>query len=493
MAQVGVFVNATENPQSTVVPYNTSNAFIVGIADNGPTTPVQCSSLAQVASTFGTPSGSGLPYSSRTTTCGVLFDALETYFREGGQGAYVARVEGASPVNATLALAPSAALTLTAQYAGPGGNGIYAAVVNTGGTSYVITLTDSSGNTLAVSPSFTTLPPAVAWAATTGLVTAVSSGSTLPSNLAATPLAGGSNGSTPVLANWTAALAQFGASLGPGQVLAPGVTNTTLSGIWSALGTHALNNNRVAICDMDDNASAATAIAALGTFGTTTVGGYCGFWSGNRLIPGIVPGTSRVIAPSPVIAGLCSQVDATGNPNRAPMGVKFPLQFATQSASFVTGSTDTYSLQDLYTLNGAGINVFATRQGVPVNYGFVASVLPSTDAIYWQFNHARLRMAIIAQSQVTGEPYVGSQMDGQATAAVAYGAALTSELQGFYAQGALYGASAAAAFSVDTTSDVNTPATIAAGQLNAAIEFHESPFAQTININLNAIPITQSL
>src|SRR6185437_11870496 len=148
----------------------------------------------------------------------------------------------------------------------------------------------------------------------TGLVTAVSTGSTLPTTLAATPLAGGTNGTTPLLANWQSALAAFGPTLGPGQVSAPGQTNTGLNGIWSALGTHAQANNRVAICDMDDAQSATTIITDLASFGTSAVASYCGFWAGDVIVPSSTgtPGQTRTVPPSPVISALCARVDAAG-------------------------------------------------------------------------------------------------------------------------------------------------------------------------------------
>lgn len=497
MSQIGVFVTATEIPSATAINFNTATAFVIGLGDWGPVnTPIQVNSMSQAAAAIGTPTGSGNGYNARTTTNATLFDALDTFFGEGGTTAYIGRAAHGTPVAASLALkdvSNNTCLTLTAQYAGPGGNGIYIVVNNTG-SAYTITLQDALGNQLAVSPTLTTLAGGVTWAASTGLVTGVVGTGTLPITLAATAMTGGTdNRGSVALADYQAALNSFSATLGPGQVFAPGLTNTTMNGIWSALGTHAQSRNRVALCDMDDAQSVSSLTAALGTFGTSGVASYCGFWAGNLNIPGIAPSTTRSVSPSAAIAGLCSRVDATGNPNIAAAGARYPLQFATASTSLVSGTLATYSASDIYTLNSAGINSFAQKFGRFENYGFVSSVPSTTDAIYWQFNHARMRMALVSGAQVVGEPYVFSQIDGQGSDETSFATALTGMLSNYYQRGALYGASAAEAFNVNVGPTVNTPQTIAQGQLNANCNVRLSPFAQMVNITLNAVPITQAL
>jgi hypothetical protein len=246
---------------------------------------------------------------------------------------------------------------------------------------------------------------------------------------------------------------------------------------------------------MDDNVAASAAVTALSTFGTSGVASWCGFWAGNRSLPGVTVGTSRSTSPAAVIAGLCARADAqTGNPNTAAAGVNFPLAYATSPTSLVSGApNDTYSLADLQTLNAAGINTFQTVDGEACNYGFVSPELSSTDAVYWQFNHSRLRMYIVAQAQLIGQPFVFAQIDGQGSIQAQFKGALQAMLLGLYNQGALYGATAQQAFTVDTSSDVNTTATIAAGQLNATITCSFSYHAQNVQIQVNVVPITQAL
>lgn len=492
--QIGTFVQASEIPAATTTNWNTQNLFIPVLADWGPVgQAIPITSLGNAATSLGTPAGTGNPYSSRTSTCATAFDSIDTFSHEDlalSPTVYASRVVHDTPVAATLVVddgASNVALTFTAQYVGAGGNGIYIATVNNS-TTYTITLTDANGNTLAASPSLTSLAAGVAWAATTGYVTAVAGSHGLPATTSATAMSGGTdNRGALAIGDVTTALAAFGPNLGPGQVIAPNWTNTTLAGIWSLLGTHAYGNNRVAILDMDDNQSASTLITDMSTFGATSVAGWCGFWAGNRSIPGVVTGTTRSVPPSPVIAALCARADATGNPNRMAAGVNFPLIYATTPTSQVSGSPyDTYSNADLQTLagNAAGaINTFEFRNQA-LNYGFRSAVPSTTDGIYYQFQHARLRMAIVAQSQLLGQPYVFDQIDPAGSTQAKFQNDLQGMLARFQQVGAVW------AYSVDTGSDVNTPATIAAGQLNANIAVSMSPAAETVQININVVPIT---
>jgi hypothetical protein len=492
--QIGTTVSASEIPAATNTNWSTQNGFMPVLADWGPIgQAIPITSLANAASQLGTPAGTGNPYSSRTTTCALAFDACDALFGEDGSSTetlYATRVVHGTPVSATLALAPSAALTLTAQYPGAGGNGIFVAVVNTGSAA-TITLFDVNGNVLAASPSLASLAALVAWAATTGLVTAVLAGSTLPATLTATAMSGGTdNRGSLILGDVTTALTALSSARGPGQVLAPNWTNTTLAGIWSALGAHAFANNRVALYDMDDGVSATAAIADYGSFGQSSVAGWGGFWAGNRNLPGITPNTTRTCPPSPFIAAKCAMADQAGNPNKMAAGSDFPLVYGRTPTSTVSGApSDTYSFADLQTLAASNINTFQYING-PENYGFRAAVPQASDGIYYQLQHARTRMAVIAAAQQIGQPFVFDQLDGGGATTSKFGGALQGMLADFQRVGAVYGTTAAPGFAVDVGPDVNTPATIAAGELNANITVAFSPGAESVQIQINVVPIT---
>src|SRR5438874_2201773 len=133
MGIVGTTVTSTELAPASVNPFNTANAFIVGVGDFGSSTaPIKCGSVADVQSGIG----------PRSATNSTLYDACDAYFREGGSTAYVGRVIGTGATSATLVLQDASAgtaLTVTAQYPGAYGNQIQIAV-NNSGAAYVVTI-----------------------------------------------------------------------------------------------------------------------------------------------------------------------------------------------------------------------------------------------------------------------------------------------------------------------------------------------------------------
>lgn len=501
MSQIGTLILNQEIPPSVNNANNTANAFMVGLADWGPVgaSGVQASvaSLSQAVGLIGPPNG-GLTQSSRTTTNATLYDSADVFFREGGANLYISRVLGPNPTRGFLALQDSTggtAATLTALYLGPGSSAINVVVNNTG-AAYTITLQDGATNTLTTSPSLTATTPKtdlITWAAGTNLLTATTGNSHLPATLAATPLSTGSDDrADATLANWNAALnSGFSSGLGPGQVMAPGQSNTALPGIWSALGTHAQSNNRVALLDGTDGNNATQAVAEVTAAALpASIQGYCGIWTGNLLAPGTVSGTTRIVPASPVVAALCARADNQGNPNIAAAGTGFPLQYVSGINTAYTGALT----GDIATLNSAGVNVFSVQLGILQNYGFVSVYgTPLGDAIYWQLNHARLRMAITEQAMVVAQPFQFNQIDGQGQTLSAFQGALQGMLLGFYQTGALYGSSATQAFTVNVGSTINTPTSLQNGDLIAMLAVRMSPFAQLVIITINAVPITASL
>jgi hypothetical protein len=488
MSQIGTVVTNTEVPAAPSIAWDTANAFVVGLADWGPEgAPVTIKSPAGVAPTVGPRSG----------TNANAYDGLDIYFREGGRSAIFSRVTGPGASAASLVLSDangSASLLVQAVYVGNYGNQLQLTTTNNGG-SFTIGLTDTYGNALAQSPPLTNKAAAVSWATAIGGyidIVAYATASGLPATHVAQQLTGGTDDRANVaLTHWQNALGAFPYILGPGQVFAPGQTNSTLPGIWATLGQHALLNNRAALADMDDGVSALVLVSEINAFGHGQGLGPVGFWAGNLAAPGTVPGTTRSIPPSPVIAALCARVDSTGNQNLAAAGSSFPLQYCTGSFTLVSGTTETYNANDVSVLNDAGINTFATRFGVFENFGFVSNILPTTDVIYWEFNHIRLRMALTADVQIVAEPFLFSQLDGQGSDILAFATAITNLLSGYFTAGALFGATSSQAFAVNTGPTVNTPTTLQQGQLNAVLSVRMSPFAQLIQITINSVPITQ--
>ena len=64
------------------------------------------------------------------------------------------------------------------------------------------------------------------------------------------------------------------------------------------------------------------------------------------------------------------------------------------------------------------------------------------------------------------------------------GGALAGQCQAYWTRKSLYGATAQDAFVVNTGPQLNTPTTIAAGQINASVGLRMSPFGEVVTVNV---------
>jgi hypothetical protein len=281
------------------------------------------------------------------------------------------------------------------------------------------------------------------------------------------------------------ALAVFGPQLGPGQVSAINVDPD--ADVYSALFTHAAENNRVVVADVTSApASGITDYEALADAvppNDASYGALFGPWAVGPGPAGVSGVTSRQVPASPVIAALCARVDEAGNPNRAAAGRDYPLRYVEDLA-------ETFSLTDIDTLLNNGVNSMADIYGVLENYGFQTTLAQSDQTPFWQFNCSRMRMALVAQAKALGENYMFKPLDGRGLVEGALKTDIDAMLLGYYNVGALYGTTPEEAFQVDVTSAINTPDTIAQGELHAVASVKLSLHAKSIVIELVSVPVT---
>ena len=76
------------------------------------------------------------------------------------------------------------------------------------------------------------------------------------------------------------------------------------------------------------------------------------------------------------------------------------------------------------------------------------------------------------------------QIDGRGHLISDFNSAIAGICQAHWIKGSLYGTTPDASYIVNTGVQVNTPSTIAAGQLNANVSLKMSPFAEFITINV---------
>jgi hypothetical protein len=266
------------------------------------------------------------------------------------------------------------------------------------------------------------------------------------------------------------ALAVFGSNLGPGQVIAPGDTAG-----HAALLAHAAANNRVALLA-----------------------------GGGSVVIGPVPGstTNRNVTPEAFAAGLIARSDAQRSVNEAPAAdrgyLRAAIDVVTPAVADVTALATTakgmtgaefgalftagrFTDVQRATLDENSANPFIVGINGVQLYGF--SGLP-TDSF---FTNARLRMALHARLNSLGQQFVFRTISDEVIGA--FRGVLLAALDREFKAGQLYGETPEDAYDVDVSDAVNTPETIAAGRLLARVSYVPGPFAERVEINLQALPI----
>ena len=457
-----------------------ATAFMVGITEKGPSDrPVVARSLAEWVETFG----------SRQSYSQAAYDAADIFFREGGSLLYTARVIGPAPVKATANILDQSgstvpgdvALVVTAKSAGEWANALNH-TITVDGTNFRITITHDTDGTLETSPLLATRDDAVAWAANVSEYVDIALGASNedPRAQGPTSLAGGTDDRANIAdAHWAAALALLTPDYGPGQVMAPG--RTTSAGYTQLLG-HAAAHNRRALLDGADTATVSTltsaSLALRGAAGhTDRFGKLLAPWV---IYPGLAAGTTRTVAPSAFQAGRIAAAEAAGrNPNEAAAGA------LGVSAQAVGISQAAWTDADRETLNEAGVSVFRLFKGSVTIYGDRTLVNPLTDSNWKSFANSRLIMAIAAACDDVMDAFDFAQIDGRGNVFAKLGGELRGRaLLPFYQAEALYGETPEDAFLVDVGPDVNTPSTIANGEIKAKVAVTVSPNGERLNVEI---------
>jgi phage tail sheath protein FI len=389
----GTLIQSIVGASSPGIEVTTDTAFFVGFTEKGvPATQavVELHSLNEYVTHFGA-----------RVSYGLVYDAVDAFFAEGGQKCHVARVTGPTPTGD---------------------------LSTTGGVDDHANATD---------------------------------------------------------ATWNAALGLFPSDLGPGQVAMPGRTTSTS---YQNLLTHAAAYNRIALLDGADTATAATLATAAGALKGLANARYGGFFAPWCVCPGLTVGTTRTIPPSALIAGMIARSDTSGNDaNIAVAGDNGISRFASDVSQVPW--TDT----ERGTLNDASVNVVRNMRSTVRNYGYRTLADPTVSTDWEQLTASRLYMQLSSVLDDVAEHFVFDQIDGRNHKIAEFGGAITGALLPFWRDGALYGENPSESFAVDTGPSINTPTTIAAGELHAAVRLRMSPFGELVVIQVAKVPITQAL
>src|SRR5215831_17754270 len=155
LVRPGVNVTLRSTPPVASIPTDTGVWFVAGTTDAGPLAATPIRSMADYTRLF----GARVSYS-------VLYDSLDTYFREGGGTAYVARVVGPAAVTASKNLLDaSSGVSLIVSALGPGssGNNIKVGVRSgSGAGTFVVFVQDANNIEVEATPDCATPGAAIA-------------------------------------------------------------------------------------------------------------------------------------------------------------------------------------------------------------------------------------------------------------------------------------------------------------------------------------------
>jgi len=475
MNRPGVDVSLLDTPSPVSLPTDTGVGFMVGTSDMGPLTPVKVSSLNEFVTHF----GARQSYSS-------LYDAVEVFFTEGGYSLYVSRVVGPAPTYGSRNLVDNAAaVSLVATAIGPGAwsaNYKVAVVAGVAGGSFKIQVTDANNNVLEDSGDLFTQAEAVNWSQLSSYIRLTLGVSTNnPVVAAATALSAGNDDRANITdTQWANALATFTPDLGPGQVAAPGRTTDTGH---TQLLTHAGANNRAAILDLPNSATAATLKTSIAAARARYAAGFAPW----PVYPGVQNGLTRTVPPSALIMGLIARNDPSLGPNHPSAGRRYGV--SRYAIDLSQPEWDSTTKKDL---NDNGVNVIRRVDGAIVVYGWRSSTNPSTDSNWLDFGNWRLIMGISAELDEVGENFLFEEIDGQNGLTInGFRDGLIGVCMEHYQRRELFGDSAAEAFSVNTGPGVNTLATIQANELHAIVQVKPATMAEYVPIQIVKRAVTE--
>jgi hypothetical protein len=429
---------------------------------------------------------------------------VEDFFAEGGAKLWFSRVASSTAVQATLNLNDNAAAISLVVKAGCKGDpdpGLWANGATGGLGVAVVTVTGGyqlqtylGGVLVETSPTLVTQSDAVGWASGVNpgfyskyLQITLGVSTNPPMAAAAANLAGGTDGTAIATADHQAAHDRIPKHLGPGQVTDIGAVTSVLNLITI---DHAVKNRRFALIDAPDTSNDATIESAASSLYTAPNQGrrWAQMFTPWEIIPGLTPFTTRTVPPTARQAAEYQQVDALGNPNQAAAGRFGVAQFAVDLSQ--PAFTDAQRLA----LNNAGVTVTRRRfAGRLVTYGFRTLADQTNDRDWSLAPNVRAIMWYAAQAAVIGENHFADQLDGLGLSLADFKKDLMAPAKYLFDKNALYGATPAESFYVDTGPSVNTPQTEAQGLELATVRLRFSSAGEGVQINIAKVPITQTL
>lgn len=484
---------ATLSSPSTPLLSAAGTFFLAGLTERGPTDKaLKVTGLADYERLYGA-----------RVTYGAVYDQVRTFFEEGGQAAYVARVVGPAASVSTVTLSdkagsPVPTLRIDAYGAGAWGASGLTVDVDSGTLSNTFKLTVAYTGTGAQTPevydNIATPAEAVRRLAGSSYVRAVDLGSATaapnnqPANTSPTALTGGSDDRTNVVTgSYTAALDLFIDGFGAGAVAIPG---QPASSVGTALTTHAVTHNRIALTataaaqTMNQAITAASTLQAANTSGNEFTGL---FWPWVK-IPDNLGGT-YTISPEGYVAAVRARAQGQEGPARPPAG-------SIAVAGFVSDIETYTSAAQVDTLNGAYVSPITVRNNDIQLYGYRS--LSTDDTNYHLLSSREVMNYIAVAANDALQSYVFKTIDGRGRLFSQMSGTLIGLLDPLSVADQLYGryddngGQIDPGYSVDTGPGVNTETTKANNIAKAVVRVRPAPAAELVQVQIIKVPVKGS-
>lgn len=271
---------------------------------------------------------------------------------------------------------------------------------------------------------------------------------------------------------------------GGGQVVAPLLTDEESHILLAGVG----DQNKVALLNTAPGATDMT----VGTRAQTLIGETDARWAGlwrDYARHATVGGGTATVPFSLTVAALIAENDLRTSPTNPNLAAAGAQGISSDVVSFVD-LADADRRTALYAEQVNCANVVGTS---PRNYGFIGLADPVNLPQWVQFQGVRTIMWIRAQVAAINENFVFTEVDGDGILLGNWRTALSVPLAQLYSINALFGATPADAYSIDTSAAVNPLENLQQGLITASIKVKTSRAASHLVTDITHRAITANV
>jgi phage tail sheath protein FI len=478
-----VVTTATRSGPTTPLRAASGQYFVAGLTERGDTAaPILLRGMADYDR-----------YCGARVTYGSLYDDLKTFFEEGGSQAYVARVVGGSASKGTLTLndragSPLPSVRIDAQSAGSWSTSVTVEVQNGSVANTYRIIVRLAGEIVQDETNLSSPDDAVLRFSQSPYIRAVNLGSATgspnnnPAVLAATALsAGNDQRASVVAADYVTALSRFTQGLGDGAVAIPGQGTAVHAGLI----LHAKDNRRIALLATIRNETVANLTALASTY-TSEYAALIAPWI---LVSDGANGV-RAISPEGYVAACRSRAHDSIGPARAPAG-------DIAKARTILGVDQSFTRAEGDTLDNGKVSAIRVIANTVRLYGWRS--LSNDSANYYLLTGRDLLNRLVVSAELVLEEFVFQPIDAKGQLLSSINAALVGIVEPMRKLGMLYenyddaGNLIDPGYKVETGSEVNSAASLAANEVRARLSVRVSPSGALVSLTIVKVAVTGGL